>query len=109
MTAEARIKLIRQTTARESDEYGEPIRREEVREIFAAVNAVKRSEFYSGLAAGLKPEITFECYAFEYGGERIIEYDGRRYGVIRTYPVKGERIEIICADVIRDEVEESGV
>lgn len=105
MVTEAVIRLIRQTTARESDEYGNPVLCEEAAEIFATVNAVKRSEFYQGMAAGLKPEITFECYTFEYDGEKVVEYDGKRYNVIRAYPVKGERMEIICSDIIRSETE----
>lgn len=107
MTTEAKIKLIRQETARETDDYGSPILHEETREIFATVNAVKRSEFYSGMAAGLKPEITFECYAFEYAGEKIVEHGGKRYSVIRVYPVNGERLEIICSDIIRADTAET--
>lgn len=86
-----------------SDDNGNPVYIEECSEVFAVIKGVKRSEFYSAMSAGLRPEITFEIYEFEYNGQKIVEYeDGgtvRRLNVIRTYPTKGERLELTCNDI----------
>lgn len=102
MYKETIITLISKTP-NGSDENGNPIYNEEHSEVFAVIKGVKRSEFYSAMSAGLKPEITFEIFDFEYSGQKIVEYeDGdiiRRLNVIRTYPTKGERLELTCNDI----------
>lgn len=83
-----------------SDDFGAPIVNESRRRIFATCGGVKRSEFYQAAAVGLKPEITFVIYEKAYKSERYIEYGGKRYRVIRCYPLSDERLEIVCtADI----------
>lgn len=102
MTKETMITLIA-AIPDGSDDEGNPIYVEERFEIFAVIKGVKRSEFYSAMSAGLKPEITFEIFEPEYRGQKIVEYTDvcgelHRLSVIRSYPVKGERLELICTD-----------
>lgn len=99
MVHDVEINLISQIVTDESDEYGKPIITQTSRTIYATENAVKRNEFYQAQAIGLTPQITFECFAFEYNGEKTVEYGDKKYNVIRTYPLSGERIEIICNDI----------
>lgn len=87
-----------------SDEDGNPIYKENFTRIHAERVGVKRSEFYAAMAAGIKPEITYRIYDFEYHGEKTIEAyelgNGiRRLNVIRTYPIGGDRLEIVCNDI----------
>lgn len=55
------------------------------RQVFAKVNSVTRSEFFQGGRNGLNPQLVFSVFQGDYNGERIIEYQGVRYGVYRTY------------------------
>lgn len=99
MTRDVQITLISQTVGNTVDEYGAPVVEETSSTIFATQNAVKRNEFYQAQSIGLRPEFTLEIFEFEYNGEKIVELDGVRYNIIRTYPVGGERIELICNDI----------
>ena len=58
---------------------------ETVRVLFANRKSVKQSEFYAAHMAGIKAELVMEVYAEEYRGERLVEYDGMRYRVVRDY------------------------
>lgn len=98
MTQELVIALILRTPGG-SDADGAPVYTESRREIFAEIVGTKRSEFYSALSAGLKPEKTLRIYDFEYHGEKIVEIDGDRYEIFRTYPIGDERLELICKDI----------
>lgn len=87
-----------------SDDDGNPIYKEKKVRIQAERVGVKRSEFYAAMAAGIKPEITYRIYDFEYHGEKIIEAyelgnEVRKLNVIRTYPLSGDRLEIVCNDI----------
>jgi len=68
----------------------------EKREIFCNVGGVKRSEFYQAQAAGYKPGLSVQIMAYEYENEAYFEYDGIMYKVIRSYPIKGEKVELTC-------------
>lgn len=98
MTQETVIALILRTPGG-SDADGAPVYTESRREVFAQLVGTKRAEFYSGLSAGLRPEKTLTVYDFEYNKEKIVEIDGTRYEIIRTYPIGDERLELICQDI----------
>lgn len=68
--------------------------------ILCSVKSAGRSDFYSGAAAGLRPDIVFTIHAYEYSGERHVEYEGVRYRVIRTYQTGIEEIELTAERVI---------
>ena len=93
---DTQIKLISQEILPETSDTGEAVIIESERIVFAEEKSIKRSEFYQAQAIGLKPEKTFEVFAFEYFGEKIVEHEGERFNIIRTYTVKGEKLELIC-------------
>lgn len=69
-------------------------------EIFADRLSVSASEFYKAEMAGYKAELKFKIYSHEYSGQEIVEVDGKRYKVIRTYETNnGEFTEITLADL----------
>ena len=74
--------------------------------VICNIKGVKRTEFYQAQAVGYKPELTVEIMGVDYQGERYFEtVDGDNsimYKVIRTYPVKDERIELVCEGMISD-------
>lgn len=84
----------------EEDEIGNQRPVETRMTILCSVNSAGRSDFYSGAAAGLRPEYVFTIHAYEYGGERIVEFEGVRYRVIRTYQTGTEEIELTVERVI---------
>lgn len=93
------ITLIRRAVSDNSDDYGRAVTEETRRDIFAVECGVKRNEFYQAQAIGMTPTVTFQCFGFDYDDEKIIGYNGREYSVIRTYPLPGERLEIVCTDI----------
>lgn len=56
------------------------------RQVYCSVSSVGRSEAYKAMANGLHPEFVFLLSEYtDYQGEKIVEYHGTRYRVIRTY------------------------
>lgn len=76
-------------TSTRVDEYGVRRRTETGRQVFCRCNDVTRSEFFGGGRAGLNPSKTFSVFHADYDGEEIVEHDGLRYAVYRTYHVPG--------------------
>lgn len=53
---------------------------------YCRVNSVTRSEFYRARENGLEPLYTLVLSEYaDYNGEKILEYNGKRYRVIRSY------------------------
>lgn len=81
------------------DDYGRTITENIPREVFCKVSGVTRSEFYAAAAANMNPEITITLSDhMDYEGEKLVEYDGHQYSVIRTYQNSernGNMIELI--------------
>lgn len=66
------------------------------REVFAQVESVTSSEFFEGGRNGLNPEYRFTVFCGDYQGERIVEYQGLRYAVYRTYQERNDNLELYC-------------
>lgn len=64
------------------------------REVFAQVDSVTRSEFFEAGRNGLNPEFRFTLFAGDYDGEREVEYNGKSYGIYRTYFARTDVIEL---------------
>lgn len=90
------LTLIKETYA--TNEYGDAAEIvESKREVFAHVKSVSRSEKYQALANGIDVERVFVLADFlDYENEIIIEYEGQRYSVIRTYqPESSTKLEMV--------------
>ena len=86
------ITLIKQT--RGVDDYGDPEITETARDVFAKMGSIGQKEFYQAHAVGLQPEIKFVLADYlDYEGEKLVQYEGQRYRVLRTYR-KGQELEI---------------
>ncbi|MEN2765679.1 phage head closure protein [Ornithinibacillus xuwenensis] len=77
---------------------GEPLKRK----VLAKEKSVTRNEFYSAGNTGLKPEIVFNMFRFEYEGDESIIFQNKEYKVIRSYVINSKEIELICEKVIGD-------
>lgn len=86
---------------------GNPIRRPIKRAVLCDWQSITRSEHYQAAAHGLRPEIVFIINRHEYHGEREVEFEGRRYQVVRVYiprQAKGleafESLELVCTGLV---------
>ena len=72
------------------------------RMVYCGVRSVGLSEFYRAMEQDLHPSFVFVLEDFaEYGGEKICEYKGTRYRIIRTYTTGG-RIELTVEEATID-------
>ena len=78
------------------DDYGDPTITETFREVYCKTESIGQTEFYQSAALGLKPEmkLVLQDY-YDYEDELILDYDGIRYRVLRTFR-KGQRLELVC-------------
>ena len=68
------------------DEYGDPAITETRRTVFCRKASIGQKEFYQAHAVGLQPELKFVLADYlDYDGEALVEYNGQRYRVLRTY------------------------
>lgn len=88
------INLIAETVT--LDEINQETVTETSREVYAQMRSISRAEWFDAGRNGLKPDIAFVMQSFDYDGEKIIEWNGSRYGVYRTYYGKNDRIELYC-------------
>ena len=83
------------TVTQHADEYGDVVTTETTREVFAKLGSIGQKEFYQAHAVGLQPELKFVLADYlDYSGETLVEYDGQRYRVLRTYR-DGLELELI--------------
>lgn len=74
------------TAIQHADAYGDPVTTETSREVFAKLGSIGQKEFYQAHAVGLQPELKFVLADYlDYDGETLVEYNGQRYRVLRTY------------------------
>ena len=82
------------------DEYGNEVQTITGSEVFVMVRGVYNAEFYNAAQAGLHPSITFELTnKADYHGEKVIEWEGKDYDVIRTdWTAQKDKIALICEE-----------
>jgi len=88
------IELVKVTY--QQNEIGEWLPVETKRQVMADKQSVRQSEFYQAAIAGLRPEVMFVVRSAEYEGEAQLEYNGKRYNIVRTYDKDGEFTELVC-------------
>lgn len=68
------------------------------RMVYCVVKSVGMNEFYTAKSQGISPSVVFELADYgEYCGEKIIEWDGKRFNVTRTY-VNDMKLEIVAEE-----------
>lgn len=93
MTRDTELFLI--TPVMVTDAYGIPQEgTPKKRKIFARVESVSQSEFFEAGRNGLSPQYKFKLFAYDWDGERIVEYNGKRYAVYRTYLGQSDTLEL---------------
>lgn len=82
------------STVKSQDDYGVWRESEIGRDVFCQVDSVTRSEFFEGGRNGLNPELRFTVFFGDYNDERIVEYNGRRYGIYRVFHGRTDEVEL---------------
>lgn len=76
------------------------------RTVFCGLASIGMREFYEASSRDFYPELKFILADYwEYNNERLVEYNGQRYTVLRTYRT-GQELELVVA---RASAEEGGV
>lgn len=67
------------------------------REVFCDVRSITQTEWFNAGRNGIEhPAFLFVMNRNEYEDEQIVEYNGKRYGVYRTYAGRNETLELYC-------------
>ena len=86
------VTLISETYS--ADSIGQMVATEVERDVFCNVASVSQNEWFQGGQNGLNPEYQVTMFAPDYEGEKIVEFNGIRYGVYRTYLRQDELLEL---------------
>ncbi len=72
--------------------------------VFVQTRGVYSSEFYNAAQLGLKPSITlFIANRMDYSGQKVVEYEGRDYDVIRVdWNAQRDGISLICEERVNN-------
>ena len=70
---------------------------EETKELrYCTIRSVGYNEFYAAKSAGIEPSIIFRMEDYsDYDGQKIVEWNGTRYRVVRSY-TNSQMIELTC-------------
>lgn len=98
------IAILKAYGAPTYDEYGNEVQTITETTVFVLPRGVYNAEFYNAAQAGLHPSITFELTnRADYNGEKVIEWDGKEYSVIRTdWTAQRDGISLICEERVHN-------
>lgn len=84
------------------DTYGNEVITYKDNQVYVMPRGVYNAEFYNAAQAGLHPSITFVLTnKADYNGEKLIEWQGVLYNVIRTdWTAQRDSISLICEERI---------
>ena len=72
------------------------------KQVYCSVRSVGMSEAYQAMSNGLHPQFVFVLSDYaDYGGEKVVIYNGKRYRVIRTYR-QNQGLEMTVEEVTID-------
>jgi len=73
---------------------------------YCTVRSVGMREYYEAKAAGIEPEVVFRLAdSDDYGGEKVLTWNGRRYRVVRTW-MQSDGIDLTCELATNDRAAE---
>ena len=98
------IATLKGPTSVSYDSYGNETITYQSTDVFVMPRGVYNAEFYNAAQAGLHPSITFELTnRADYNGEKIIEFEGQEYNVIRTdWNAQRDKISLICEERVNN-------
>lgn len=94
------INLIKETVT--ADAIGNQVTTETSRTVFATSLPINQNEFFRARTTGLNPAVKMLVFFADYEGEELLEWNGVRYNVYRTYQ-KGDTLELYAERHIGDQ------
>ena len=85
------LTLIAQTVT--LDQYGNETYTDVETQVFCEVDSITQTEFYQAANTELNPEYKFTIFFGDYDGQPLIDYNGVRYAIYRTYR-SGDNLEL---------------
>lgn len=77
------------------DASGNAVEQLTKKDVFVKPKSIRMKEFYQAAEVGLKPEFTLVLADYyDYSGEKLVEYEGKMFDIIRTYRVD-DRLELV--------------
>lgn len=73
---------------------------EETRDILCSVRSVGRADFFAAAQIGHSLAFVFRTHPANYQGELVLEYEGTRYGITRTYEANPDILEIYAGSEV---------
>ncbi len=92
MTRLNKITLITQQIT--TDEIGQQVKTESTYDVIAEVRSCTQSEYMNARQNGLTPVYNFRVSVFGYSGQKVLQFDGKRYSIYRTYEADDNTIEL---------------
>lgn len=68
-----------------ADEIGNQVAEETRRDVFCEISSISRAEWYDAGRNGMRPAFRATVNFDDYADETLVEHDGKRYAVYRTY------------------------
>lgn len=87
-----KVKLISRLAA--TSLLGEVTYTETSKEVFARVASSSQEEWFTAHRDNINSTYRIIVYSFEYEGQTIVEMDGIRYAVYRTYERSKDKVEL---------------
>lgn len=72
---------------------------ESARTVFCNMKSVGYSEYYKSQQTGKEAKRKCDIHKADYAGEDIVEVDGQRYFVLKTYDIDDDTIELTLTDL----------
>lgn len=73
---------------------------EEAATVFCNKRSVGQNEYYKAQQAGKQLELKIEIHTADYAGETLVEFEGKRYSVLKTYtPPDSDVVELTLTDL----------
>lgn len=67
---------------------------ESLREVMITIGSVRQSEWFNAGQRGLKPQMVAEVFSGDYADETLIQIDGVRYTIYRTFLGENDQMEL---------------
>lgn len=64
--------------------------------VYCDIQSVSQNEFFKANELGFKPQLKVTMFKYDYDNESIIEIDGVRYSIYRTFEGRNDEIELYC-------------
>lgn len=86
------------TKVESKDSIGNIVTTETSRKVYAKRNKVGSKEFYNAVAVGITPTAELQIRLLNYNSEDEVEYNSKRYSVIRVIPVNRTDIILVIGE-----------